>query len=128
MSTPLECVLSEGCVAAFATAAIPLAEIAAVRAKPGPPEAKPVALKHMKNADEQTVAGISALLHAVHAGSLQDVPFDDWGAVGAPRFLGRMNLAFTTSKYLVDHSWSVSPNIIPNQSLHSCRLRRPRLP
>src|SRR5262245_1233192 len=114
-----DCVLTEVFVGAVATAAVPLPDVAALRASPVPPGSKPVALKHMKHADEQTVVGISALLHAVQAAGWNGKSFDDWGAIGVPRFVGRMSIAFTVSKSLHDPSWSVSPNVIPNQSLHS---------
>src|SRR4051812_17530832 len=90
-----------------------------MRTAPGPAGMKPLPLKHVKNADEQTIAGLSALYHAIHARGWQDRPFRDWAVVGAPRFLGRMALAFTTNRYLKDPAYSVSPNIIPNQSLHA---------
>jgi len=112
-------VLAASTIAAFATVSVPLTEIGALRARPGPPEAKPVVGKYLKNADEQTVAGISALFHALHSAGWSDTSFRDWGVVGVPRFLGRMSVALTTCKYLEDPSYSVSPHIIPNQSLHS---------
>jgi len=112
-------VLAEVCVGAFATASVPLPEIAARRAAPGPQGSKPVPLKHMKHADDQTVVGISALLHAVHAAGWGNASFHDWGAIGVPRFVGRMNIAVAVSQSLHDPTWGVSPNIIPNQSLHS---------
>src|SRR5262249_15763205 len=73
----------------------------------------------MKSADDQTFVGITALLHAVHAAGWGNASFHDWGAIGVPRFVGRMNIAVAVSKSLHDPTWSVSPNIIPNQSLHS---------
>src|SRR5262249_4816887 len=73
----------------------------------------------MKSADDQTFVGITALLHAVHAAGWGNASFHDWGAIGVPRFVGRMNIAVAVSQSLRDPTWSVSPNIIPNQSLHS---------
>jgi hypothetical protein len=112
-------VLAEAWIGAFATATVPLSEIAALRGRPGPLSAKVAAHKYLKHADEQTVAGISALFLAVRDAGWQESSFLDWAAVGVPRFLGRMNIAHTVGQYLQDPSWSVSPNIIPNQSLHS---------
>lgn len=119
MADKPDCILAEVCVGAFATASVPLPDVPARRAAPGPPGIKPVPLKHMKHADDQTVAGVSALLHAVHAAGWAEKSFRDWVAIGVPRFVGRMNIAFAVSQSLRDPSWSVSPNIIPNQSLHS---------
>jgi hypothetical protein len=106
-------------VTAHAAVTLPLAAIDGMRTTAGPPGSKPVPLKHVKNADEQTIAGLSALFHAIHAGGWQDRSFRDWAVVGAPRYLGRMSVALTTNRYLKDPAYSVSPNIIPNQSLHS---------
>jgi hypothetical protein len=106
-------------VTAYATVALPLAAADAARTMPGPAGSKPVPLKHVKNADEQTIAGLAALFGAIHRRGWQEHTFSDWGVVGAPRYLGRMAVAFTTNKYLADPAWSVSPHIIPNQSLHS---------
>jgi hypothetical protein len=55
----------------------------------------------------------------VRAAGWEERSFRDWGVVGAPRFLGRMSVTATLNKYLTDPRYSVSPHIIPNQSLHS---------
>ncbi|MFL5339471.1 MAG: hypothetical protein ACJ8F7_04820 [Gemmataceae bacterium] len=119
MNQPGGPLLAKCGVTAYAAAALPLAMADARRTKPGPDGAKSVPLKHVKNADEQTIAGLSALFHAIHARGWQDRSFDDWAVIGAPRYLGRMAVAFTTNKYLSDPAYSISPHIIPNQSLHA---------
>jgi hypothetical protein len=104
---------------AFATATAPLATIDALRAKPGFYLGKPVPPKILKYSDEQTVVGVAAVLRAIQERGWDQRSFRDWGAVAAPRFLGRMAAAMSIAKYMQDHAYSVSPNVIPNQSLHS---------
>ena len=106
-------------VAARGSAIVPLAQVDAIRAKLAQNNGKPIPLKHVKNSDEQTIAGLSALFQAVRAAGWEERTFRDWGVVGAPRFLGRMSVTTTLNKYLTDPRYSVSPHIIPNQSLHS---------
>jgi hypothetical protein len=112
-------VLAQSLVGAFATVSVPLTDIASLRPKCALPGAKPVASKFLKNADEQSVAAISALFRAIRNAGWEDRSFHDWGVIGVPRFLGRIGVAYNTSQYLRDPSYSVSPHIIPNQSLHS---------
>ena len=112
-------VLAQATATAWASVSIPLPDIDALRAKPGPPIVKAIGPKTLRFADEQTVAGMSAILQAIHAWGWQQESFADWGVLSAPRFLGRMITAFNSSRTMHDPSFSISPHIIPNFCLHS---------
>jgi hypothetical protein len=73
----------------------------------------------LKNADEQTVAGVAAVLQAIAVGGLSTVRFTEWGVLAAPRFLGRWMFAHVLQRYATEGAWGVSPHLIPNRSLHS---------
>ena len=119
MNEPAGKLLSSCRVVAYGWAELPLAGVEAARARLASEGSPPVPLKHVKNSDEQTIAGLAALFHALHSAGWEGQSFRDWGVVGAPRFLGRMALNATIKNYLSNPSYSVSPHIIPNQSLHS---------
>src|SRR5205085_668909 len=75
--------------------------------------------KTPRNADEQTVAGVAAMMRVVEARGWRDESFARWGAIGCPRFLGRMIIAGLMTRYFEDAKYSINPHIIPNFSLHS---------
>ena len=112
-------VLAQATATAWASVSVPLPDIDALRAKPGPPIGKAIGPKTLRFADEQTVAGMSAILQAIHARGWQQESFADWGVLSAPRFLGRMITAFNISRTMLDPAFSISPHIIPNFCLHS---------
>lgn len=114
--------VSRCCVlAAHASVRLSGAEAHARRRSPGPACGKlsPSLLKH---ADEQTVAGVSAVLHAIDAYRLApegpDV-FRGWGVIGAARFIGRDVISRDVPDFRKEGPWGVSPHIIPHRSLHS---------
>jgi hypothetical protein len=96
-------------------------EAAARRRSPGPACGKlsPALLKH---ADEQIVAALAAVLHAIDAYHLAPngpEEFREWGVVGAARFIGRDIISRDIPDFLTEGPWGVSPHIIPHRSLHS---------
>jgi hypothetical protein len=119
VNEPAGKLLSSCRVVAYGWAELPLAGVEAARARLASEGSPPVPLKHVKNSDEQTIAGLAALFQALHAAGWEGRAFRDWGVVGAPRFLGRMALNATIKNYLSNPGYSVSPHIIPNQSLHA---------
>jgi hypothetical protein len=76
----------------------------------------------LRHADEQSIACVAAVLHAINAHRLgHDGPgrFRDWGVVAAPRFIGRDSLARDVPDFKNEGPWGVSPHVIPHRSLHS---------
>lgn len=109
---------ARGAITAWGHARFPLSDAASVRKSLTTADKNPIAIKHIKHSDDQTIAGMLALLTA--AKRLPDgTSFNTWAVIGAPRFLGRREVALTANQYLKDPAWGVSPNIIPNHSLHS---------
>jgi hypothetical protein len=46
-------------------------------------------------------------------------PFEEWGILAAPRFLGRANLVLALNRFRAEEVWGVSPHLIPHFALHS---------
>jgi hypothetical protein len=90
-----------------------------LRHKPGPPYGDQLPPSFLKHADEQTVAGLNAVLRAIHDHGLGKTAFTDWGIVAAPRFLGRAALAVALHRFILEGAWGISPHLIPHHSLHS---------
>jgi hypothetical protein len=112
-------VLAEAGVTAWAAVSVPWPQIDPLRPQPGPVHVKPVGPKTLRFADEQTIAGMAALLHAIHNHGWHDRSFADWGVLGIPRFLGRTVTASNITRSKTEPGFSISPHIIPNQCLHS---------
>jgi hypothetical protein len=93
--------------------------ISTLRLKPGPDGGRSFPASFLKHADEQTVVGLSAVLHAIHEHGLGDLDLTDWAILGAPRFLGRNALAVALQRYRLEGAWGISPHLIPHRSLHS---------
>jgi hypothetical protein len=77
----------------------------------------------LKHADEQTVVGLAAVYQAIHDAYLcpdGDIAlFHSWGALAAPRFLGRPTLVSALHRFAAEGAWGVSPHLIPHRSLHA---------
>jgi hypothetical protein len=86
---------------------------------PGPAPGEPLPAAFLKHTDEQTVVGMAALLQAVSRHGLTGTDFTAWGAVGAPRFLGRAALRAALQRFAAEGAWGISPHLIPHRSLHS---------
>jgi hypothetical protein len=110
--------LAQAAVAAAGAISLSLAETDALRSNPGP-GAQPSVAKSLRNADEQTIAGVATMLRAIESRGWQGESFRDWGVVGCPRFLGRMIITALLYRYFEDSKYSISPHVIPNFSLHS---------
>lgn len=89
-----------------------------LRRNPGSIAGQPLPAGLLKHADEQTVAGLAAVLQACER-ALVGVDFTDWGVLATPCFLGRVNLAHALERFAEEGAWGVSPHIIPHRSLHS---------
>src|SRR5262245_58307363 len=73
-------VLAQAVVAAAGTLSLPLADVEALRANPGPGAVLQV-VKALRNSDEQTVAGVAAMLRAIESRSWQGDPLRDWAVI-----------------------------------------------
>lgn len=106
-------------IVAVGTACAAFDDVAALRKAPGPPGGPKVPFSLLKHADEQTVLGLSAVLHALAGSGLADRSLEDWGVIAAPRFLGRVAGTLHIDRYRRQGVPTVSPLIIPHLSLHS---------
>lgn len=106
-------------IAAWGVARSPLADLPALRKDPGRIREKPFSPSLLKHADLQAVLGLAALAGAVGSAGWFGNDFDEWGVVGASRFLGRIYAAHALEKFRNMGAPSVSPLIIPYHSLHS---------
>ena len=104
-------------VRAWAFRRVPIEGIASLRKAPASGHTFPVSL--LKNADEQTVVVLAALMEAVDRLGAPLEAYRDWGVLGAPRFIGRDCIGQAIPEYTREGPWSVSPHIIPHRSLHS---------
>jgi hypothetical protein len=106
-------------VAGFATLRATAAELPALRQNPGRVAGEPLPASFLKHSDDQTVAGVAAVLRAIDAGGLGGTSFRDWGVVAASRFMGRTALAGALLRFRTEGAWGISPHLIPHRSLHS---------
>jgi len=79
----------------------------------------PLPPSFLKHADEQSVAGIAAVSQTIKDHGLQNVDFNQWGVIAAPRFLGRSALAVALTRFAAEGAWGISPHLIPHRSLHA---------
>lgn len=96
-----------------------VAEVSALRRQPGRLRAGTSPVPLLRHADDQTVVGLAAVLHAIEGSDLDADRLSPWGLVAAPRFPGRARLAAAFAQYAVDGAWGVSPHLVPHDSLHS---------
>ena len=116
-SAPPRAVLCD--VAAQAWVRVPVEAVPELRRKPGPWCDPPLPLSALKQADEQTVAAISAVYHALHLHGLDAAGFRDWGVVAAPYYMGRPAMAAAVLRYQSEGAWGASPHLPAHRSLHS---------
>lgn len=93
-------------------------ELGRLRDAPSGRLAAKIPPRFLRYADEQSVVGLAAVLRAVDD-HLDDPALDDWGVLAAPRFPGRAVGAAAFARFLRGGGPSISPHIIPQQSLHS---------
>jgi hypothetical protein len=106
-------------VMAHAQVCAPLEALADLRRHPGPATGPDVPANFLKHADEQSIAGLSAVYHAIHNHGLHDTNFRDWAILAAPRFPGRTVMIPSINRFLAEGAWGVSPHLVPHRSLHS---------
>ena len=106
-------------VAAHAWVRVPMEAVPELRRKPGPWCEPPLPLNALKQADEQTVAAVSAVHHALHRHGLDAAAFRDWGVLAAPYYMGRPAMAAAVQRYQTEGAWGASPHLPAHRSLHS---------
>jgi hypothetical protein len=106
-------------VAAHAHVQVALENLPALRQRPGPGIGQSLPANLLKHADEQTVAGLAAVLHAIADFNLDATSFDPWGIVAAPCFLGRATLVQSRERFAAEGAWGLSPHFIPHRSQHA---------
>jgi hypothetical protein len=106
-------------VRGFGTVRATPAELSALRKRPGPLAAPTLPAGLLNHADDQTVVGVAAVLQAMAGWQAPRPDFRDWGVVGSPRFPGRVPLSSALEKFGRLGPLSVSPLIVPFQSLHA---------
>jgi hypothetical protein len=73
----------------------------------------------LKQADEQTVAGLSAVYQACHDYRLDLTMLTGWGVIAAPQLLGRNAIVAVLERFAEEGAWGISPHLIPHRTLHS---------
>jgi hypothetical protein len=95
------------------------AQLAALRQRPGSVTEGLLPPAFLKHADDQTVAGLTAVFQAMSEHGLAATRFEQWGVLAAPRFLGRATLTVALQRFALEGAWGISPHLIPHRSLHA---------
>src|SRR5262249_25533348 len=90
-----------------------------LRRCPGPTHGEPWPPNLLKHSDEQTVAGLAAVLQAADRHHLPWTSFSNWGILAASHCLGRTALVDVMDRFDAHGACTVSPHIIPHRTLHS---------
>lgn len=105
-------------VAAVGLVAATLDEMGELRKCPGPAYGKAQEFSCLKHADEHTVVGMSAVLHALAQRPVLD-RLHLWGVIAAPRWPGRLGTVHGLEKYRQQGPRTISPVAIPNLCMHA---------
>jgi len=106
-------------VGAFATVRATAEDLAALRQKSANSLDRPLPVGLLKQADEQTIAGVAAVWRAIDRGGLAETSFADWAVLAAPRDFGRAAMADAVARFAAEGAWGLSPHLIPHRSLHA---------
>jgi hypothetical protein len=106
-------------VLAYAGVRVTADMLPGLRQRPGPGIGESLPATFLRHADEQTVAGLAAVLHAMERSGMTVAHFKDWGVVAAPCFLGRAMLAVALQRLVSEGAWGISPHLIPHRSQHA---------
>jgi hypothetical protein len=104
---------------AFGAVRLAMAEIAPLRKKLPPWVPTDTAGHFLKYADEQSVAAVAAVDRAIQGHGVDLNAQRDWPIIAAPRFFGRVAGPGIISGYDRGGPQAVSPQVIPQHSLHS---------
>jgi hypothetical protein len=106
-------------VLAYAGVRVTTGMLPSLRHCPGPGVGESLPATFLRHADEQTVAGLAAVLHGIERSGKSVADFRDWGVVAAPCFLGRAMLAVALQRLASEGAWGISPHLIPHRSQHA---------
>jgi hypothetical protein len=94
-------------------------DLTSLRRAPGPLGGAKLPNKFLRHADEQTVVGLSAVLHGIDRLGLPLPSFRNWSVLAATQYFGRTGTATALRRYEQLGPKSVSPHSIPQLSLHA---------
>jgi hypothetical protein len=106
-------------VVAHAALSVSLDQFAALRRQPGPGVGAELPANFLKHSDEQTIAGLASVLHAIEFAGFEPGSLSAWGIVAAPCHLGRGSLVSAIARYGLEGAWGMSPHFIPHKSQHA---------
>jgi hypothetical protein len=106
-------------VVAHAAVVVTDDELPGLRQRPGPAPGEPPPASFLRQADEQTVAGLVAVYHALRDHHLGTAGLAGWGVIAAPELLARAIMAPTLQRFAEEGAWGISPHLIPHRSLHA---------
>ena len=106
-------------IASHATVTATLAEIAKLREAASPAGVPPLPPRFLRNADEQTVVGVRAVLEAMARYPEPRPSFEAFGVIASSCLAGRIASARTLVQMAVGGTVHVSPHIVPQCSLHA---------
>lgn len=106
-------------VAASAVLRADAAAIALWRKQPIELGGQKLSASFLKNADDQAVLAVRAVLKVIDHECWHERSFADWGVLAAPQLFGRISIASTIERFRAEGAWGVSPHLIPNQSIHA---------
>src|SRR4051812_37935671 len=78
---------------------VPVESLPELRRRPGPVPPDLLPASFLKHADEQTIAGLAAVFHALEDYSLFGADFSQWGVLACPRFLGRNTFGAALARF-----------------------------
>jgi hypothetical protein len=119
LTTASEATTVSAVVAGHAVVRASVEELKALRHNPGPTGSEPLPPAFLKHADDQTVAGLAAVLRTIETHGWPQNQFTGWGVLASPRFFGRATLAQALKRFQQEGAWGVSPHLVPHRSLHS---------
>ena len=106
-------------VVSWATVRATPEQIAGWRKTPSPQPTGPLSPSQLKHSEEQSIAALWAVCEAVAGTEGGLAGFAGWGVVAAPRYCGRAANAVTLDRYQKEGAWGISPQMIPQNSLHA---------
>jgi hypothetical protein len=106
-------------VVAYGSVRASAAEVRELRQNLLLPSGERLSPAFLKHAEDQTVAGLVAVCRAITDHHLTKEYFDDWGVLGAPRYLGRVAMMSAIQKFVLEGAWGLSPHLIPHRLLHA---------
>lgn len=116
--TPDQSALRIGIVS-WSGGAFGLGQLQRLRTEMRLPEGQPLPHAFVRHADEQTLAGLAAVLQTWRQ-LPQPLPLaEQWGVLAAPEYFGKEATLAALQRYRAEGPSAISPHLIPNHCLHS---------